>query len=178
MVDHLHGEIQGSDSPIQHLLGEIKTGKALTLPQQVEEEVDWLDAVPVEIPPQSAQDNDHNISVSSTQPEMNYSEIPQLESDIDKEEEGQFEDIQTYLDNHNTYQESQNICKEYTKRLLDLHTRSSPYTSYPNRTTLHDARTHTNIRQRKRTSLQGRTSWAPILWSLHLILTEQDSKEN
>ena len=52
---------------------------------------------------------------------MNYSEIPQLESDIDKEEEGQFEDIQTYLDHHNTYQESQNIHKEYTKRLLDLH---------------------------------------------------------
>ena len=43
-----------------------------------------------------------------------------MESDIDEEEEGQFEDIQTYLDHHNTYQESQNIRKEYTKRLLDL----------------------------------------------------------
>ena len=42
-----------------------------------------------------------------------------MESDID-EEEGQFEDIQTYLNHHNTYHESQNICKEYTKRLLDL----------------------------------------------------------
>ena len=51
---------------------------------------------------------------------MNYSEIPPLESDIDEEEEGQFEDIQTYLDHHNTFQESQNILKEYTKRLLDL----------------------------------------------------------
>ena len=51
---------------------------------------------------------------------MNYSEISQLESDIDEEEEGQFEDIQTYLDHHNTFQESQNIHKEYTKRLLDL----------------------------------------------------------
>ena len=51
---------------------------------------------------------------------MNYSEIPQLESDIDEEEEGQFEDIQTYLNHHNTYQESQNICREYRKRLLDL----------------------------------------------------------
>ena len=51
---------------------------------------------------------------------MNYNEIPQLESDIDEEEEGQFEDIQTYLDHRNTYQESQNIHKEYTKRLLDL----------------------------------------------------------
>ena len=43
-----------------------------------------------------------------------------METDIDKEEAGQFEDIQTYLDHHNTYQESQNIHKEYTKRLLDL----------------------------------------------------------
>ena len=115
-----HGEVQGSDNPIQLRVGETKKSEAPALPQQVKEEVDWLDAVPVEIPPQSDQDNDYNISVVSTQPETNYSEIPQLESDIDEEEEGQFEDIQTYLDHHNTYQESQNICKEYTKRLLDL----------------------------------------------------------
>ena len=115
-----HGEIQGSDKPIQHRVGETKKSKAPALPQQVEEEVDWLDTVLVEIPPQSAQDNDYNISVVSTQPKTNYSEISQLESDIDDEDEGQFEDIQTYLDHHNTYQESQNICKEYIKRLLDL----------------------------------------------------------
>ena len=61
-----HGEIQGSDSPIQHLLAESKKSEAPALPQQVAEEVDWPDAVLVEIPPQSAQDNDHNISASST----------------------------------------------------------------------------------------------------------------
>ena len=115
-----HGEIQGSDNPIQHHVGETKKSEAPVLPQQVEEEVDWLDAVRVKIPPQSAQENDYNISVVSTQPKTNYSEIPPLESDINEEEEGQFEDIQTYLDHHNTYQERQNICKEYTKRLLDL----------------------------------------------------------
>ena len=115
-----HGEIQGSNDPIQHCVGETKKSEAPALPQQVEEEVDWPDAVPVEIPPQSAQDNDYNISVVLTRSKTNYSEIPQLESDIDKEEEGEFEDIQTYLDHHNTYQESQNIHKEYTKRLLDL----------------------------------------------------------
>ena len=115
-----HREIQGSDNPIQHLVGETKKSKAPALPQHVQEEVDWPDTVPAKIPLQSAQDNDYNISVASTWPKTNYSEIPQLESDIDKEEEGQFEDIQTYLDHHNTYQESQNICKEYTKRLLDL----------------------------------------------------------
>ena len=113
-----HGEIQGSDNPIQHRGEESKKSKAPALPQQVKEEVDWLDAVPVKIPLQSAQDNDYNIPVVATQPETNYSEIPPLESDIDKEEEGQFEDIQTYSDHHNTYQESQNIHKEYTKRLL------------------------------------------------------------
>ena len=115
-----HGEIQGSDNPIQHRVEEIKKSEAPTLSQQVEGEVDWLDAIPVEIPPQSAQDNDYNISVVSTRPEINYSDIPELESASNEEEEGQFEDIQTYLDHHNTYQESQNIQKEYTKRLLDL----------------------------------------------------------
>ena len=115
-----HGAIQGPDNPIQHRVGETKQSEVPAAPQQVEEEVDWPDAEPVEIPPQSAQDNDYNISVVSTRPETNYSEIPQLESDSNEEEEGQFDDIQTYLDHHNTYQESQNICKEYTKRLLDL----------------------------------------------------------
>ena len=61
-----HGEIQGSDSPIQHLLGESKKGEAPALPQQVTEEVDWPDAVPVDVPPQSVQDNDHNTPASPT----------------------------------------------------------------------------------------------------------------
>ena len=115
-----HEETQGLDSFIQHFSGESEESKAPALPQQVAEEVDWPDAVPVEIPPQLDQDNDHNIRVSPTPHKTNFSEIPQLESDIDKEEEGQFEDLQTYLTHHNTYQESQNICKEYRKRLLDL----------------------------------------------------------
>ena len=115
-----HGEIQGSDNPIQHHVEETKNSEAPALSQQVEGEVDWPDAIPVEIPPQSVQDNNYNISVVSTRPEINYNDIPELEIASNKEEEGQFEDIQTYLDHHNTYQESQNIRKEYTKRLLDL----------------------------------------------------------
>ena len=91
-----HGENTGVNNPIQHRVEESKKSEAPALPQQVEEEVDWPDAVPVEIPPQSVQDNDYKISVVATRPETNYSEIPQLESDIDEEEEGQFEDIQTY----------------------------------------------------------------------------------
>ena len=45
-----HGEIQGSDSPIQYLSRQPKKNKAPALTQQVTEEVDWPNAVPVEIP--------------------------------------------------------------------------------------------------------------------------------
>ena len=83
------------------------------------EEVDWPDAIPVEIPPQPDHDIEQNIPVLPTRRETNHNEIPQLESNLDKEE-GQFEELQTYLTHHNTYQESQNIRKEYRKRLLDL----------------------------------------------------------
>ena len=124
--------------------------------------MDWPDAVPVKILPQLDQDNDHNIRESPTPHETNFSEIPQLESDIDKEEERQFEDLQTYLTHHNTYQESQNICKEYRKRLLDLNderyyrdidrmyqtygqTRDHIPVNQTPQTTPHDAGAHTNI---------------------------------
>ena len=75
--------------------------------------------IPVKILPKSDQDIKQNIPVLPTRHETNLIEISQLESDLE-EEEGQFEDLQTYLTHHNTYQESQNICKEYRKRLLDL----------------------------------------------------------
>ena len=81
--------------------------------------MDWPDAILVEIPPQPDQDIEQNIPVVPTRREINHNEVPQLESDLD-EEEGQFEDLQTYLTHHNNYQESQNIRKEYCKRLLDL----------------------------------------------------------
>ena len=60
-----HGEIQGSDSSI-HPLRESKKNEAPAFPQQVAEEVDWPDAVPVKILPQPTQDNDHNITASPT----------------------------------------------------------------------------------------------------------------
>ena len=186
-----HREIQGSDNPIQHRVRETKKSEAPATPQQVKEEVDWLDAVPVEIPPQSALDNDYNISVVSTRPETNYSEIPPLESDIDEEEEGQFEDIQTYLDHHNTYQESQNICKEYTKRLLDLdderyyRDKDRMYETYSqdraHRPDIQTPAPHDMMQaygrgrgQARREQLHGHQPF----WILHLIPTEQDSEEN
>ena len=81
--------------------------------------MDWPDVIPLEILPQPDQDIEQNIPVLPTRCETDHNEIPKLESNLD-EEEGQFEDLQTYLTHHNTYQESQNICKEHRKRLLDL----------------------------------------------------------
>ena len=75
--------------------------------------------IPVKIPPQLDQDIEQNIPILPTRCETNLIEIPQLEGNLEEEEE-QFEDLQTYLTHHNTYQESQNIRKEYRKRLLDL----------------------------------------------------------
>ena len=81
--------------------------------------MDWPDVIPVKILPRPDQDIEQNIPVLPTRHETNLIEIPQLESDLEEKEE-QFEDLQTYLIHHNTYQESQNIHKEYRKRLLDL----------------------------------------------------------
>ena len=115
-------ETQGSDSFIQHPSGKSDKHKAPALPQQVAEEVDWLDVIPVEIPPQSDQHDEHNIPVLPTTCKTNLSEIPQLENDIDEEEEeGQFEDLQTYLTRHNTYQErtfAKNTEKDYWTSMM------------------------------------------------------------
>ena len=61
-----HREIKGSDSSIQHLLRQTKKNETPALPQQVAEEVDWPDAVPVKILLQPTQDKDHNITASPT----------------------------------------------------------------------------------------------------------------
>ena len=114
-----HQEVQGSASVTQQFLEKSEEREAPALLQQDVDEVDWPDTIPVKIPPEQDQDIEQSITVVPTRCETNHNEIPQLESNLD-EEEGQFEDLQTYLTHHNTYQESQNICKQYRKRLLDL----------------------------------------------------------
>ena len=114
-----HQEAQGSANITQQSFKKSDENKAPALSYYYVEEVDWLDMIPVKIPPQPDQDIEQNIPVLPTRRETNLIGIPQLESDLEEEEE-QFEDLQTYLTHHNTYQESQNICKEYRKRLLDL----------------------------------------------------------
>ena len=113
-----HQEAQGSASITQHSFEKSDESKASALMHQDVEDVDWPDAIPVEIPPQPDRDIEQNIPALPTRREINHIEIPRLESDLEEEE--QFKDLQTYLTHHNTYQESQNIHKEYGKRLLDL----------------------------------------------------------
>ena len=97
-----HQETQGSASITQQSFKKSNEHEAPALLQQDVEEVDWLDVIPVKIPPQPDQDIEQNIPVLPTRHETDHNEIPQLESDLD-EEEGQFEDLQTYLTHHNTY---------------------------------------------------------------------------
>ena len=89
--------------------------------------MDWPDAIPVKILPQPDQDNEQNIPVLPTRRETNLSDIPQLESDIDEEEEGQFEDLQTYLTHHTPTKRARtftrNIEKDYWTSTMIVITR-------------------------------------------------------
>ena len=113
-----HQEAQVSASITQQSFKKSDESKAPALLHQDVEDVDWLVVIPVKILPQPDWDIEQNIPALPTRREINHIEIPQLESNLEQEE--QFKDLQTYLTHHNTYQESQNIHKEYRKRLLDL----------------------------------------------------------
>ena len=71
------------------------------------QEVDWPDAIPVEILSQSDPQNDQGITIPSTQHNTEPAQIPQLEENTDKE---QYQDLDTYLSYHNTFEASQRIC--------------------------------------------------------------------
>ena len=113
-----HQEAQGSASITQQFFEKSAKSKAPALSHQDVQDVDLPDTIPVKILPQPNQDIEPNIPTLPTRCVTDQIEIPKLESD--PEEEEQFKDLQTYLTHHNSYEESQNICKEYRKRLLDL----------------------------------------------------------
>ena len=81
------------------------------------QEVDWPDAIPVEIPPQPNQNIEQSIPTPPIQHKIDQAEIPQLK---DETEEEQYQDLQTYLTHQNMYEESQRICSDYRARLLEL----------------------------------------------------------
>ena len=95
-----HEEIQGSANSIQQFSKKTATTRTPASSQQDAQDVDWPDAIPVEIPPQPDQDIKQNTPTVPTQHETDQIEILQLE--IDPEEE-QSQDLQMYLTHHNTY---------------------------------------------------------------------------
>ena len=81
------------------------------------QEVDWPDAIPVEIPPQHDQQIMQNILTQPTHWHLRPVEIPQLE---DNSEGEQYKDLETYLSHHNMFEASERIRRDYRSRLLSL----------------------------------------------------------
>ena len=81
------------------------------------QEVDWPDAIPVEIPPQHDQQIEQSIPTQLTYQNLGPAKIPQLE---DNSEGEQYQDLETYLTHHNTFEASQHIHRDYRSRLLML----------------------------------------------------------
>ena len=79
--------------------------------------MDWPDAIPEEIPPQHNQQIEQSIPTQPTHQNLGLAEIPQLE---DNSEGEQYQDLETYLSHHNTFEASQCIHRDYRSRLLTL----------------------------------------------------------
>ena len=112
-----HQETQGSVNSTQKFPEKTAKCRTPASSHQEAQDVDWPDAIPVEIPPQSDQNIEQNISTLPIRHEIDQAEIPQLEDDTEEE---QLQDLQTYLTHHNTYEESQCIHRDYRARLLEL----------------------------------------------------------
>ena len=81
------------------------------------QEMDWPDAILVEISSQIDQPNDQRIDTQRTRHNSEPVEILQLE---ENSEEKQYPDLDSYLMHHNTFEASQRICHDYRSRLLTL----------------------------------------------------------
>ena len=81
------------------------------------QEVDWPDAIPVEIPPQYSQQIEQSIPTEPTHQNLGPAKIPQLKDNLEGE---QYQDLETYLSHHNMFEASQRIHRDYRSRLLTL----------------------------------------------------------
>ena len=71
----------------------------------------------MEIPPQYDQQNEQSIPTEPRYSNLGPAEIPQLK---DNSEGEQYQDLETYLSHHNTFEASEHICRDYRSRLLSL----------------------------------------------------------
>ena len=71
----------------------------------------------MEIPPQHDQQIEQNILTQPTHQNLGPAEIPHLE---DNSEGEQYQDLETYLSHHDTFEASQRMHRDYRSRLLAL----------------------------------------------------------
>ena len=81
------------------------------------QEVDWPDAIPVEIPPQPDQQIEQSLPTQPTHQNLEPAEIPQLEANSEGE---QYQDLETYFTHHNMFEASQCIRRDHRSRLHAL----------------------------------------------------------
>ena len=74
------------------------------------QETDWPDAPLVEILSQSDQQNDQIVNIQWKRCNSEPVKIPQLEENLEEE---QYQDLDTYLMHHNTFEASQCIRQDY-----------------------------------------------------------------
>ena len=120
-IDHeLNNQLtQGTTSPTLKSMGpEIEgTAPAPSNHRMALQEMDWPDAILVEISSQIEQPNDQRIDTQWTRHNSEPVEIPQLE---ENSEEEQYPDLDTYLMHHNTFEASERVHQDYQSRLLTL----------------------------------------------------------
>ena len=112
-----HQETHGSVISTQKFTEKTAECRTPAPSHQDAQDVDWPDAIPVEILPQPNQNIEQSIPTPPIQHKIDQAEIPQLEDDTEEE---QSQDLQTYLTHHNMYEESQCICRDHRARLLEL----------------------------------------------------------
>ena len=100
---------QGSATPTPKSAEKVidSTTPASFLQDTDTQEVDCPDAIPVEILTQSDQQNNQSITIQSTRHNSEPVKIPLLEENMDEEK---YQDLDTHLLHHNTFEASQCIC--------------------------------------------------------------------
>ena len=90
---------------------------ATSIQQLASQDIDWLDAIPVQIPSLIDQPEDQGLDRCQTKYNSERIKIPDLEENSKEE---QFADLDSYLAHHNTYEASQYIHQEYRSHLHTL----------------------------------------------------------
>ena len=109
---------QGTESPTPKITEPkiVSTTPATSIQQIASQDIEWPDAIPVEIPSQIDQSEDQGIDGYQTQRNSDRAEILELEENLEE----QYADLDSYLLHRNTYEASQCILQHHRACLLTL----------------------------------------------------------